>query len=146
MITDEQKVRIKFENKKIDNNISHVKYKVVVFSGKGGVGKTTVSVNLAYGLQTHGNEIGILDVDITRPNFPKMIGIKGDVHTNDGKIIPQLSRGVKVISMANMLSFDEAVVWRGPMRSKMINEFLGKADMSVEIYRIVKKIENIFEN
>ena len=128
MITKEQKEKIELENKKIADNISHIKHCIVVFSGKGGVGKTTVSVNLAYGLQVHGYETGILDADITGPNVPKMTGIKGDVHTNEGKIIPQISRGVKVISMANLLPPNQAVVWRGPMRSKMINEFLGNVD------------------
>jgi len=128
MITKEQKEKIELENKKIADNISHIKHCIVVFSGKGGVGKTTVSVNLAYGLQVHGYETGILDADITGPNVPKMTGIKGDVHTNESKIIPQISRGVKVISMANLLPPNQAVVWRGPMRSKMINEFLGNVD------------------
>lgn len=128
MITKEQKEKIELENKKIADNISHIKHCIVVFSGKGGVGKTTVSVNLAYGLQVHGYETGILDADITGPNVPKMTGLKGDVHTNEGKIIPQISRGVKVISMANLLPPNQAVVWRGPMRSKMINEFLGNVD------------------
>lgn len=128
MITTEQKERIEIEKKKIADNISHVKHNIVIFSGKGGVGKTTVSVNIAYGLQIYGYETGILDADITGPNVPKMTGLKGVVHTNDDKIIPQISRGVKVISMANLLPPNQAVVWRGPMRSKMINEFLGNAD------------------
>ena len=128
MITKEQKEKIELENKKIADNISHIKHRIVVFSGKGGVGKTTVSVNLSYGLHVHGYKTGILDADITGPNVPKMTGLKGDVHTNEGKIIPQISRGVKVISMANLLPPNQAVVWRGPMRSKMINEFLGNVD------------------
>ena len=120
----EQKERLELENKRIVDNISQIKKRIVVFSGKGGVGKTTVSVNLSYGLQAHGFNTGILDADITGPNVPKMTGITGDVHTMDGKIIPQESHGVKVISMANLLPSDKAVVWRGPRRSKMINEFL----------------------
>jgi Mrp family chromosome partitioning ATPase len=128
MITQEQKEQIDLENKKIADNISHIKHCIVVFSGKGGVGKTTVSVNIAYGLQTEGYETGILDADITGPNVPKMTGLKGDVHTQEGKIIPQISHGVKVISMANLLPANEAVLWRGPMRSKMINEFLGNVN------------------
>jgi len=79
-------------------------------------------------LQAHGFKTGILDADITGPNVPKMTGIQGEVHTLDNKIIPQESRGVKVISMANLLPPDKAVVWRGPMRSKMINEFLGNVN------------------
>jgi len=60
MITKKQKEKIELENKKITDNISHVKHNIVVFSGKGGVGKTTVSVNIAYGLQVYGYETGIL--------------------------------------------------------------------------------------
>jgi len=128
MSTIEQKERLELENKKIADNISQIKKRIVVFSGKGGVGKTTVSVNISYGLQAHGFKTGILDADITGPNVPKMTGIQGEVHTLDNKIIPQESRGVKVISMANLLPPDKAVVWRGPMRSKMINEFLGNVN------------------
>ncbi|MCD6366950.1 MAG: P-loop NTPase [Bacteroidales bacterium] len=64
MITKEQKEKIELENKKIADNISHVKHNIVVFSGKGGVGKTTVSVNLSYELHTHGYNTGILDADL----------------------------------------------------------------------------------
>jgi len=128
MITEDRKKQLELENKKIADNIRHVKHRIVVFSGKGGVGKTTVSVNLSYGLHMHGFKTGILDADITGPNVPKMTGIHGEVHTLDNKIIPQEGHGVKVISMANLLPPDKAVIWRGPMRSKMINEFLGNVN------------------
>ena len=128
MITKEQKENIELQAKRIADNISQVKHCIAVFSGKGGVGKTTVSVNLAYGLQAQGYKTGILDADITGPNVPKMTGLTGEVLTNEGRIIPQVSRGIKVISMANLLPPNEAIVWRGPMRSKMINEFLGNVD------------------
>jgi len=128
MITKEQKEKTEFENKKIADNISHIKHSIVVFSGKGGVGKTTVSVNLAYGLQVHGYETGILDADITAPNVPKMTGLEGEVHTSEGKILPQTSNGVRIISMTNLTPLDQAIVWRGPMRTKMINEFLGNVE------------------
>lgn len=136
MISKETKENIELENKKIADNISQIKNTIVVFSGKGGVGKTTVSVNIAYGLQLHGYETGILDADITGPNVPKMTGLSGAVHTNGKKIIPQLDHGVKVISMANLLPPDQAIVWRGPMRSKMINEFLGNVDWNKLDYLI----------
>ena len=128
MLTDEQKKKIERENKKIADNIHHIKHRIVVFSGKGGVGKTTVSVNIAYGLQLYGNKTGILDADITGPDVPKMTGIHGEVHTSENKIIPQESHKVKVISMANILPPDQAVIWRGPLRSKMINQFLGDVE------------------
>lgn len=125
MNTKEQKEKLAQESKKITDNISHIKHRIVVFSGKGGVGKTMVSVNLSYVLHTLGYKTGILDADITGPNVPKMTGLKGEVHTLDNKIIPQESYGVKILSMANLLPPDQAVIWRGPMRSKMINQFLG---------------------
>ncbi len=128
MITEEQKKQIEIENKKIADNIHHIKHRIVVFSGKGGVGKTTVSVNIAYGLHLHGNKTGILDADITGPDVPKMTGIHGELHTGGNKIIPQESRGVKVVSMANLLPPDQAVIWRGPLRSKMLNQFLGDVE------------------
>jgi Mrp family chromosome partitioning ATPase len=128
MLTKEQKEKMEQESKKIADNISHIKHRIVVFSGKGGVGKTMVSVNLAYGLQLHGFKAGILDADITGPNVPKMTGIKGAVQTLNEKIIPQESKGVKIISMANLLPPDQAVIWRGPLRSKVINQFLGDVE------------------
>ncbi len=128
MITEDQKKQLELENKKIADNIHHIKHRIVVFSGKGGVGKTTVSVNLAYGLHNHGYKTGILDADITGPNIPKMTGIQGELHTDGNKIIPQKSHGIKVVSMANILPPGQAVIWRGPMRSKMLNQFLGDVE------------------
>lgn len=127
-MTEEQKKQIELEDKKIADIIQHIKHRIVVFSGKGGVGKTTVSVNLAYGLHLHGYKTGILDADITGPNVPKMTGIQGELHIDGNKFIPQESHGVKVVSMANLLSPDQAVIWRGPLRSKMINQFLGDVE------------------
>ena len=128
MLTEEQKKKMELENKKITENIHHIKHRIVVFSGKGGVGKTTVSVNLAYGLHINGNKTGILDADVTGPNVPKMIGVSDELHIEDNRIIPQEINGVKVISTANMLPPDQAVIWRGPMRSKLLNQFLGDVE------------------
>ena len=128
MLTKEQKEQIELENRKIAENMQNIKHRIVVFSGKGGVGKTTVSVNLAYGLHIHGYKTGILDADITGPDIPKMTGIQGELHTDGNKIIPQKSHGIKVVSMANILPPGQAVIWRGPMRSKMLNQFLGDVE------------------
>jgi ATP-binding protein involved in chromosome partitioning len=136
MLTAEQKNKIDIENKKIADNIRQIRHRIVVFSGKGGVGKTTASVNLAYGLHIHGYKTGILDADITGPDIPKMTGIQGEWHIKGKKIIPQESHGIKVVSMANILPPGQAVIWRGPLRSKMLNQFLrdvewGKLDYLV---------------
>ena len=128
VITEEQKKQIELENNKISENIHRIKHRVVVFSGKGGVGKTTVSVNLAYGLYMLGNKTGILDADVTGPNVPQMIGARADLRFDDNRIIPQKKMGVKLVSMANVLPPNEAVIWRGPMRSKLLNQFLGDVE------------------
>ena len=124
MLTEEQKEKIDLENKKIAENLGHIKHRIVIFSGKGGVGKTTVSVNLAYGLHSLGYDTGILDADVTGPNVPKMVGMSEQLHIQENRINPHLCNGVKIVSMANLISADQAVIWRGPMRSKLLNQFL----------------------
>jgi Mrp family chromosome partitioning ATPase len=128
MITEDQKKKMELEDNKITENIHHIKHRLVVFSGKGGVGKTTVSVNLAYGLNINGNITGILDADVTGPNVPKMMGANEKLHVEGDRIIPRESNGVKFVSMANIMSPDQAVIWRGPMRSKLLNQFLGDVE------------------
>jgi ATP-binding protein involved in chromosome partitioning len=124
------------EEKKIEENIAKINHRIVVFSGKGGVGKTTVSVNLAYGIQTEGFSAGILDADITGPNIPQMLNLKDDFIFLDNKIIPFERYGVKVISMASLIKGGQPVIWRGPMRSKVINQFLADVDWGVLDYLI----------
>jgi Mrp family chromosome partitioning ATPase len=128
MITKDQKEQFKKQEQDISNNMHGIKHRIVIFSGKGGVGKTTVSVNLAYGLRTHGYKIGILDADITGPNVPKMLGLWGQPFGRDNKIVPPICRDVKIISAASLVSPDEPIAWRGPMRSKLLYQFLGEVD------------------
>jgi len=128
MIKNEQNTQAELDDKKIADNIAKIKHRIVVFSGKGGVGKTMISVNLAYGLQIHGKSVGILDADVTGPNVPKMVGIQEKLMIEDNKICPQEKKGVKIVSMANLLAPDQAVIWRGPMRSKLLNQFMGDVD------------------
>jgi ATP-binding protein involved in chromosome partitioning len=98
-----------------DNLIPGVKYVIAVSSGKGGVGKSTVSVNLAVALALTGAKIGLLDADIYGPNIPMMMGVTKPPEQKDGKIAPAESHGVKLISMGFFVPEDTAVVWRGPM-------------------------------
>lgn len=116
------------EGNRIKENVSKIKHRIAVFSGKGGVGKTTVSVNLAYALQSEGFSTGILDADITGPNVPKMLGINSDLIVLDSKMIPFEKYGSKMISMASLLKDGQALIWRGPMRSKVINQFLADVE------------------
>lgn len=106
--------------------ISEVKNIVAVSSGKGGVGKSTVSVNLAIALSKLGAKVGILDADITGPNIPLMLGIrqKPDLTTDNKMIKPLHNHGIQAISMGVLLGDNEPVVWRGPMLHSAINQFL----------------------
>lgn len=98
-----------------DNLIPGVKHVIAVSSGKGGVGKSTVSVNLAVALALSGAKVGLLDADIYGPNIPMMMGVTKQPEQKDGKIVPAESHGVKLISMGFFVPEDTAVVWRGPM-------------------------------
>lgn len=97
------------------NLIPGVKHVIAVSSGKGGVGKSTVSVNLAVAMGLSGAKVGLLDADIYGPNIPMMMGIDKTPEQKDGKITPAESHGVKLISMGFFVPEDQAVVWRGPM-------------------------------
>ncbi len=98
-----------------DNLIPGVKYVIAVSSGKGGVGKSTVAVNLAVALGLTGAKVGLLDADIYGPNIPMMMGVSKPPEQKDGKIAPAESHGVKLISMGFFVPEETAVVWRGPM-------------------------------
>lgn len=111
----------------IKQAMDQIKNRVVVFSGKGGVGKTTVAVNLAYALARKGLRVGLLDADITGPNVPQMVGIAETAQAEAGMIIPHDAHGVKVISLASIVPAGTPVIWRGPLRSKAIDQFLGEA-------------------
>lgn len=95
--------------------IPDVKYVIAVSSGKGGVGKSTVSVNLAVAMALTGAKVGLLDADIYGPNIPMMMGVTKPPEQRDGKIAPAESHGVKLISMGFFVPEETAVVWRGPM-------------------------------
>jgi ATP-binding protein involved in chromosome partitioning len=104
--------------------IPGVKNVVAVSSGKGGVGKSTVAVNLACALQQTGARVGILDADVYGPNVPIMLGLKGRPETVDQKIRPLTVNGLQVMSIALLIAEDQPVIWRGPMLHSAIKQFL----------------------
>jgi ATP-binding protein involved in chromosome partitioning len=115
-----------------------VKNIIAVASGKGGVGKTTISVNLAVALAKSGASVGLLDADITGPNIPMMIGAEGQpVASPDGKITPIEANGVKVISIQFFLPEGQPVVWRGPLVGGAIQQFLRDVDWGELDYLVV---------
>jgi ATP-binding protein involved in chromosome partitioning len=113
------------QDRRIDQNLEIIRYRIAVFSGKGGVGKSTVAVNLAYALLNAKMKVGLLDADITGPNVPQMVGLSGTPEVMDeNQILPQIKDGLRVISIAPMIPKDQPVIWRGPLRSSTISQFL----------------------
>ncbi len=108
------------------NLIPQVKNTVAVASGKGGVGKSTVAANLAVALERQGGKIGLMDTDVYGPSVPMLMGSHEEPRVVEGKIEPPVEYGIKIISMAYFLPKDEAVIWRGPMLHKTIQQFLGE--------------------
>lgn len=104
--------------------IPGVKNVVAVSSGKGGVGKSTVAVNLACALQQTGARVGILDADVYGPNVPLMLGVTGQPAVVDKKIVPFERHGLQVMSMALLVAEDQPVIWRGPMLHSAVRQFL----------------------
>jgi ATP-binding protein involved in chromosome partitioning len=115
-----------------------VKNIVAVASGKGGVGKSTISVNLAVALAQAGASVGLLDADITGPNIPMMMGAEGQpVASASGKITPIMAHGVKVISIQFFLPEGQPVVWRGPLVGGAIQQFLRDVEWGDLDYLVV---------
>lgn len=114
------------DRRRLASRLCRIKHKIVVLSGKGGVGKSTVAVNLAMGLHLAGKKVGLLDVDIHGPSVPTMLGLeKSQVMEGNGELLPVDLNGMKVISLGFFLKDrDEAVIWRGPMKTGVITQFI----------------------
>lgn len=124
----------------IGNRIKGVKNIIAVGSGKGGVGKSTVSANIAIAMAQRGLKVGLLDADIYGPSLGKLFGLTGKVALDgDGKnkIYPVEKEGIKLISFSFLLNPDQAVVWRGPMLGKALEQFLYEMDWGELDYLII---------
>lgn len=110
---------------------------IAISSGKGGVGKSTVAVNLAVALAAQGARVGIMDADIYGPNLPKMLGVGGAPEVRGEKIVPFESHGVKVISLGFLIEREQPAIWRGPIVMKIIGQFLRDVDWGTLDYLLV---------
>lgn len=116
-----------------------VRHVLAVGAGKGGVGKSTVSVLLACGLQRLGLKVGLLDADVYGPSLPKLTGTEslGPAQDSDGRIVPPQRNGIPIMSMGYLVPPNQAIVWRGPMAQKYVTEFLNRAAWGELDYLIV---------
>ena len=129
-----------YDDSKITNNLDKIKHKIVVLSGKGGVGKSTVSANLALSLAEKGYEVGLLDSDIHGPSIPKMLGLEDKrPEPSETGITPILALPrLKVMSMGFLISDKDApVIWRGPMKMGAIKQLLGDVNWGDLDYLII---------
>ncbi len=128
------------EQKKLEKTLTNIKHKIIVMSGKGGVGKSTVATNLAVAFAKMGKKTGILDVDITGPDIPLLMGVEGQRLTGDEEGIRPVvgPLGVKIVSMEFLLQDPETpVVWRGPMKMGAIRQFLTDVNWGQLDYLII---------
>ena len=117
--------------------VAGVKNIIAVGAGKGGVGKTTVSVNLAIALSQMGARVAMIDGDIYGPNVPMMLGIKAQLGTDGQKIVPAEQYGIQLVSMAFLTNDDAPVIWRGPMLHGVVNQFFREVRWENVDYLIV---------
>ena len=126
------------QRREIGNKLARIKNKIGVYSGKGGVGKTTVAVNLAVMLAQKGYTVGLMDADIDCPNASRVLGVTEKPTFQNELIVPPQKYGVKILSMAFFQeNEEEAIIWRGPMVHNAINKFLQDTDWGDLDYLVV---------
>ena len=115
----------------VKGSLEKIKHKFLIMSGKGGVGKTSVSVNLAMALAKKGNKVGLMDVDIHGPDVPRMLGLKGMLDLNEQrKLTPMsFSENLTAVSLESLIpNKDDAIIWRGPMKHQVIRQFISDVE------------------
>ncbi len=144
-LADVGKVEVKITSKIIAHSVQqtlktlpNVKNIIAVASGKGGVGKSTTSVNLALALASEGAKVGLLDADIYGPSIPTMLGLSGPPASEDGKtMIPKTSFGIQTISIGYLIDQDQPMIWRGPMVTNALQQLLNDTNWDDIDYLIV---------
>ena len=124
----------------ISSTLSRIRYKIFVMSGKGGVGKSSVAVNVAAALAAAGKRVGLMDVDIHGPSVPNLLGLKGPMDGGRGGLInpKKYNDNLSVVSMDSLLKDqDQAVLWRGPMKHTAIRQFIADVDWGELDYLVI---------
>lgn len=133
-------VALEAQDEMIRNSLRKIKNTLLVMSGKGGVGKSTVSANLAVSMSQSGYKVGLMDVDLHGPNIPRMLGVGGQPENLPGNRVGpvQYSDNLRIISIESVMSDkDQAVIWRGPLKISAIRQFLSDVEWGALDYLIV---------
>jgi Mrp family chromosome partitioning ATPase len=127
------------ERKEIESRMQHIKHKLAVMSGKGGVGKSMVTALLASNLRRRGNKVGVIDADITGASIPKIFGVSEKLYSLPVGTIPAKTKsGIKIISTHLLLEReDQPIIWRGPLIARIIREFLAGVEWGALDYLLV---------
>ena len=139
---ESQQAALAQQENAITRSLGKIKNKILVMSGKGGVGKSTVSVNLALGLAEGGHKVGLMDVDIHGPDVIRMLNLKGTMEqptSKDGLVPPlKYSDNLKVVSLEYMMKDrDQAIIWRGPLKIQAIRQFVADMDWGELDYLVI---------
>jgi ATP-binding protein involved in chromosome partitioning len=124
----------------VKRSLQKIKNKFIVLSGKGGVGKTSVSVNLAIALAAKGYNVGIMDVDLHGPDVPRMLGLKGMLDLNENRKLNPMaySENLKAVSIESLSARkDDAIIWRGPLKNAAIQQFISEVEWGELDYLII---------
>lgn len=136
-----RKLQMELQRKEIRERLQHIQTKLLVMSGKGGVGKSSVAAYLAVSLAKRGKRVGIMDVDLHGPDIPRMLGLKGSVRPGGqkGKMLPvQYLPNMEVISIETLVGDkDAATIWRGPLKGGVIRQFIADIEWGDLDYLII---------
>ncbi len=126
---ENRKAQMEMQNKEISETLRHIKNKILVMSGKGGVGKSSVAAYLSVALAKKGYRVGLMDVDLHGPSIPRILGLKGDLRIggHEGKMLPvRYLANMEVISIETLMgdNKDAATIWRGPLKIGVIRQFI----------------------
>jgi Mrp family chromosome partitioning ATPase len=138
---ESRKAQLELQQREIKERLEHIKNKILVMSGKGGVGKSSVAAYLAVALAKRGYMVGLMDVDLHGPSIPRLLGLKGGVRPcgHEGKMLPvQYLPNMEVISIETLMGDKEAAtIWRGPLKGGVIRQFIADIEWGDLDYLII---------
>jgi Mrp family chromosome partitioning ATPase len=137
-----RKAQMERQAKEIEERLHHIKNKILIMSGKGGVGKSSVAAYLSVAMAKRGHKVGLMDVDLHGPSIPRLLGLKGDIRPagNEGKMLPvRYLPNMEVISIEILLGADKdsSVIWRGPLKGGVIRQFIADIEWMDLDYMII---------